>query len=143
MPSPSYTKEELTDWLYSKTKFHDLFNDYVLSDYTSDKRPSIDRIDDNQGYSFGNIELTTWAVNQKRAYENIRKGNNNRHITIPVAQYSMTGTHIADYPSFREASRETGIDDYSIALCARGLKNKKHAGGYLWKIIEEELNLCA
>lgn len=68
----------------------------------------------------------------------MRAAKNDRHITFAVSQYSITGTHIADYVSFNEASRETGVDDYTIALCARGLKNKKHAGGFLWKLKEEQ-----
>ena len=137
MPTPSYSKEELREWLMSKELFHKLFNDYVNAGYESFSRPSIDRVDDNKPYTFDNIELVTWGVNQDRAYKNLRKAKNDRHIAYPVAQYSITGIHISDYVSFKEASRETGVDDYCIALCARGLKGKKQAGGYIWKLIEE------
>jgi len=137
MELPSYTKQELSDWLYSKDTFHQLFNEYVNSGYSSKLRPSIDRIDDNKPYIFSNIQLVTWGINQDRAYKSLREAKNDRHISYPVAQYSITGEHIADYISFKDAHRETGVDDYSIALCARGLKNKKHAGGYIWKLIPE------
>lgn len=55
MPSPTYSKDELSDWLYSNPLFHALFNNYVNNGYDSKLRPSVDRLDDNLSYCFENI----------------------------------------------------------------------------------------
>jgi hypothetical protein len=138
-PEPSYSKNELQEWLYSQERFHELFRQWEASNFQSTSKPSIDRRNDNLPYTLDNIELVSWETNQLRAYENMRKGKNRRHQTFPVAQLTQSGELIGEYCSFAEASRNTGVDDYSIALCARGMKNKKHAGGYIWKLIEESL----
>lgn len=49
----------------------------------------------------------------------------------PVQQYTVDGLYITEYPSIREASRQTGIGLNAIGLNLRG--KQKHAGCYVWK----------
>lgn len=72
--APSYTREELRHWLYSQDLFHELYEIWAESDYMSLLKPSIDRINNNKGYSMDNIRLMTWAENDARGHRDIREG---------------------------------------------------------------------
>ena len=50
-----------------------------------------------------------------------------------VNQYTIDGIFIAQYPTIREAERQTGIDNVWISGCCKGKYGYKTAGGYLWK----------
>ena len=43
---------------------------------------------------------------------------------------------IKEYPSVREAERQTGLYHSNISKCCKGLKNYKSVGGYIWKYKE-------
>jgi len=62
-----------------------------------------------------------------KAYDTLRK-----RLSIKVNQYTRAGKFIASFPSSREAEKQTGVQDSSIALCIKGAY--KHAGGFIWKI---------
>ena len=49
-----------------------------------------------------------------------------------VNQFSIDGIFIAQYPSIREAERQTGIDNAWISGCCRGKYGYKTAGGFIW-----------
>jgi hypothetical protein len=51
-----------------------------------------------------------------------------KHIVI---QYSKDGNFITQYPSLREAQRQTGVHNGNIRHCCRG--TIKTAGGFIWK----------
>ena len=50
-----------------------------------------------------------------------------------VNQYTVDGIFIAQYPTIREAERQTGIDNGWISACCRRKYGYKTAGGYIWK----------
>ena len=52
----------------------------------------------------------------------------------PVLQFSKDGEFIAEYPSVREACRQTGCHNQSICKCCKG--KRKSCGGYVWKYKE-------
>lgn len=64
---PEYSKSEFREWLFSRGNFETLFNNWVLSDYESDLRPSGDRIDDSKPYTLDNLSLVEWRQNNGRA----------------------------------------------------------------------------
>ena len=73
--------------------------------------PSVDRIDDNIGYTISNIQLMTWGENDKKAHDDMRDGkliggNKNK----PVLQFTKDGKFIAEYISQNEASRQNEIN---------------------------------
>ena len=49
----------------------------------------------------------------------------------PVLQFSKNGEFIAEYPSAREAERQTGCRNGSICECCKG--KRKSCGGYIWE----------
>lgn len=57
---------------------------------------------------------------------------NCKSLSKPVLQYTLDGQFVAEYPSIREASRQTGININGISRCCRGDKRYSHSGGYVW-----------
>lgn len=55
-----------------------------------------------------------------------------------VFQYTLDGQLIGKYPSVRQASRDTGINQGSICECCKGNKWHNTAGGYVWHYKEKE-----
>lgn len=60
---PTYSKNELYAWLITSDMWHQIYNNWVNNNYNLDLTPSIDRLDDSIGYSFDNIQVTTWYFN--------------------------------------------------------------------------------
>lgn len=64
---PTYSKEELRMWLAKepmKTIFEELYSEWVESDYQKEFTPSLDRLDNDKGYSLDNIQIVTWEQNR-------------------------------------------------------------------------------
>jgi len=132
-PMPSYTKNELKDWLFSQSKFHHLHHLWRVSNYDKVLKPSIDRKDDYLPYSFSNIQLCTWGENKQKQSNDIRFGTSTSGSAKckAVLQISKKGYVVAEYFSAREAKRQTLIGDSDITRVCRG--GRKYAGGYMWK----------
>ena len=78
--APQYTLSELKEWFFVNKKFEKIYQDWVDSKFEKDLTPSVDRINDLDGYSFENIQLITWC-------ENNRKGNNESIYGIHKRKY--------------------------------------------------------
>jgi len=63
MPLPTYSKEELYEWLMASQEFHHIFNLWIISGYDTRLAPSIDRANPYKPYTFDNIEIMTWNEN--------------------------------------------------------------------------------
>ena len=127
---PNYTSKELKEWVLSQSNFEELYNNWVKSNYNKDLTPSIDRIKDDKGYSFDNIQLVTWYYNNNKQYKNKKNGENQKNC-LTVIQYSKNNEFIKEYYSIHQAERETNIASATICLVCQ---NKgKTAGGYIWK----------
>jgi len=124
MDAPRYTKDELHDWLYSQSHFHELYDTWVRSRYAKALVPSVDRINDSVSYIFSNIQLMTWENNNIKGYMGNRK---------QVAKYTPCGVLLRYYTSIKEAARVTDTDRIGIANCCSGYRNQKLAGGFMWK----------
>ena len=81
-------------------------------------------------YGSGNYKRTEKT---KKKMSEAQTGNHNRPQT-PVLQYSKSGEFIAEYPSIKEAEKQTGCNQASICNCCKG--NRKSAGGFIWKYKE-------
>ena len=131
--SPEYTKLELQEWLYNQELFHKLYSEWVQSGYSPRLKPSVDRKNDNIHYCINNIQLMTWEENKAKASTDMRAGKLT-HGSNPqktVTQYTKNDEFVAEYPSTREAGRQTQTNYSSIASCCRG---KLHStGGFVWK----------
>lgn len=84
----------------------------------------------SEGHRKNLSEALTGRVFTEEHKKNIRENTPSK----PVLQYSKTGEFIAEYPSTREAERQTGISSGNICNCCKG--KQKSAGGFIWKYKE-------
>lgn len=82
-----------------------------------------------------NLEWCTYLENNTHAYEKLGKLQKNKKGSIAVVQYDLKGNFIKEYPSIREAQRQTGIN--AIDKVCKGIQNRSQAGGYKWKYKED------
>ena len=127
---PTYTKQELKDWLFTHVLFEDLYFKWVESDYDKYLIPSIDRINDYLPYTFDNIQLMTWGENDKKGIRDMKNGVNNKQ-NISVHQINTEGEVINTYYSMNQAERETSIQQSNISEVCSGRRNI--AGGFRWE----------
>ena len=126
----NYSIIELSYWLLRQSLFHKLYENWKLSNYSSDLRPSCDRKDDYKPYSICNIQLMTWRENRAKGWSDRRNGINNKVSKI-VLQMDLNGTLINQHHSIMDASRNTCVSKSNISNCCNG-KGYYSAGGYLW-----------
>jgi hypothetical protein len=124
---PLYTSKDFRDWLFSQTLFHHIFHLWEISNYDNMLIPSVDRIKDEDGYTFGNIQIMTWQENLDKAHRDNICGRKRKE----VIQYSKDGVFVESYESIKEASRKTGLSQGNISLVCIGERN--HTGGFVWK----------
>lgn len=133
-PMPSYTREELGEWLFAQPNFDKLFNAWLDSGRDKNLAPSIDRDKNHLPYTFNNITLMTWQANKEKAEYDSRKGElitNNPHKTV-IGKHKKTGK-IVEFISASEASRKLGVSRNGISQCCNGNNRYSHAGGYKWE----------
>lgn len=117
---PQYSKEELASWVMSQENFTQLYSDWVESNYTTDFKPSCDRLDNSKGYSFDNIELVTFLENKQRAHKDTINGELGSS-QVEVFQYTLDGKFKQKYQSMNAAaSSEDTLDQRNISACCRG-----------------------
>lgn len=80
-----------------------------------------------------NLEWATYRENNIHAIKYLRINRLNNKSSKPVFQYTKEGFFIREYPSMREAQRQTGIHAIDKAC----LGQRKTAGGYTWKYKED------
>lgn len=131
-PMPTYIKQELTDWLYSQTKFHELYDNWKASGFERWSTPSCDRKDDYKGYSLNNLQLMTWRENNNKSFEDRKNGINNKTNKAIIGIHIETGKEL-EFHSQGEAERATGIGQRNISSCCLKKPMHKSAGGYVWK----------
>jgi len=100
-------------------------------------KPSIDRINNNKGYSFDNIQIMTWAENKAKGHRD-HKSCKLQIDQKPTCQFSLDGKLIKEYPSQSQASRETKIHKVNISKCCLG--KREVAGGYRWEFKNKKDN---
>mgnify|MGYP007055198793 CR=1 FL=1 len=122
-----YSKDELKEWLY-KSGFKIIFDEWVASGYISALKPSVDRIDDFNGYSFDNIIISTWRKNREHQRSDIINGVGTGGIRCKTL-YKFDGVRnlIASYVSYSSAARDVG---YSLEYQIK--KRSKCRNGYYW-----------
>ncbi|MBQ7737052.1 MAG: HNH endonuclease [Oscillospiraceae bacterium] len=94
--------------------------------------PIVHHIDDNKlNNCVENLFWCTRGQNNSFSFS-ARKGHVIKDRVIE--QYSMDGTLLATYSSFRNASNAIGIKNTNlISKCCRNLRGRKSAYGYIWR----------
>lgn len=148
---PDYDLESFRMWLFNQPNFDKLYFNWGASNYDKNKAVSVDRIDDNIGYIFSNMRLTTWKVNNKKANQDMRVGKlkNGANPQKPVIQYR-------EFSSLMEAERNMDIDHRKLSkVCNEGVKidgfnwkfkkpkgfNEEELGKVIYKFIESSLEV--
>ena len=67
----------------------------------------------------------------KHPTEEIRKKMSENRPSKSVLQFSKSGELIAEYPSGKEAQKQTGLPTSNICSCCKG--RQKSCGGYIWR----------
>ena len=118
---PAYTLEEMRSWMLKQDNLSSLME---VHKETGDSLmvPSINRLNDEVGYTFDNIELITWKENREIQPAKQLK---------PVIQMTLEGDFIKEWDSIREAARVTGIDRSTIGKVCKG--KQKTAGKCKWE----------
>lgn len=116
---PAYTVEELIGRYAADPEFLALHQAWLESGRDKKLAPSFDRKRNAEGYSFDNIELTTWAENDRRFREEWK---------IPVLVFKGD-LWVGRYESLQAAREELGICHQSSA--GPFLNSDRKTKGYL------------
>jgi len=126
-PRPTYTLNELREWLSEQPNLDSIVQSWRDSGFKSKLKPSIDRLNDNLGYSFDNIRLVTWEENNRKQKEKEFLGDS--VMARRVYQLDIeTEEILAEFASISIAQRTIGG---AISDCLNGRGNT--AAGYKWK----------
>lgn len=125
-----YTKIELAKWLYSN-KFKVMFDEWAESGYKKDKKPSVDRVDSNKGYSFCNIKLVTWLDNRNLQYDDIKLGRGSGGKRCKPVAKIIGNKIIAEYVSYSSALRDMG---YSLEYQLKN--NVPCRNNFYWRYLD-------
>ena len=145
---PEYTREWLADYVLNHKDFDSLYLKYVESGYDKYLIPSVDRLDDNIGYTKDNIRLVSFMENMEHCYsaarkkEHDNKGWDNGALTPhrAVVQLTLSGDYVNAFISVSEAARSVvGASNSKIPMACSG-KRKTHAG-YRWAYLEDYVNI--
>lgn len=132
MEQPSYTKEEFIKWLLN-TNFDILYINWINSDYNTNLRPSINRLEDLKSYSLDNIELITWEENRKIGHLDRKLGIGRSGLSRckKVVQYDINMNYINEFNSQSIAAKETNSIQVSISKCCRKILNSTN--GFIFR----------
>ena len=118
------------DWIH--TVFDTFSNREDALDYEAFLMGMFDSI--GSGYNISSYSSAhSHTEESKRRMSEAKIGNHNSP-QKSVLQFSKTGEFIAEYPSTKEAGRQTGCYQSNICRCCKG--KLKSTSGYIWKYKE-------
>lgn len=127
-PLPNYTLNELIEWTKNQSNWDSLYKEWVKSDYERMLAPSIDRLDSLKPYSFDNIRLVSWRINQQQSADDKYDATDTRTLR-PVRALTLTGELYKEYPSISQAMRDMDTKSaHGIVSVANGIPIKQTNG---------------
>lgn len=132
-PVPTYSQQELSNFLQSNKTFMDLYENWKQQKYPLWKKPSCDRIDSNKPYTLENLQVITWKENQSNGALDVKNGVI-PHSSKPVIQLTLDGKEVQRYHSTQAAARAiNAVSSSRIAAVARKTPGRHTAYGYKWE----------
>lgn len=134
--APTYSQQELGDWIISQPNFNSLYQTWIESDFNHFKSVSIDRLDNSKGYSFDNIQLVDFQTNCDNAYRDVRHKVLHNSALLngghrAVTRLTLKGVPICSYISMSAAAEAMNSDRHqSISACC--MFNKLYWRDSLW-----------
>ena len=128
---PTYTMEELREWMFSQKLFHELYDNWKNSGYDSWLTPSCDRMDDYKPYTLSNLQLMTWRENNLKFHADKKNGVNNKANKSVIGTHLITGEIVRFY-SACDAERSLNVCCQNISGCIRN--KRRSSGGYKWEL---------
>lgn len=127
---PQYSKEEFLKYCINSEKFVELWVGWVYGGYDRLLAPSIDRIKNEYGYSFENIQVMTLEENVAKFHYDIMNGKTTKVIKRVNQICLKTDVVLESFYSIKAASVATNVDKCDISKCANS--KRKTAGGFKW-----------
>lgn len=131
-PLPKYARESLYAWAIANN-LNALVALWAASGYQKDLSPSVDRLNPNDHYRFGNIRLVTWKDNNEKAYEDRKACIHVTRQNKRVEQLTLDRVHVAYYESIASAARATGGIRSNINAMCKEHPVIKSVKGFLWQ----------
>lgn len=96
----------------------------------------VNHIDENKdNNSADNLEWCSWNYNLDYGTRVQRVA---QKISKAIRQYSLKGELIKEYPSAREAERQTGFANANISACCKRKAHYNTQYGYIWRFAEDD-----
>ena len=135
---PTYSEDDLYQWLKALPNFHEIFEGWVDSGYLTRFRPSVDRKDDYISYTLDNIELVTWNENNQKGYSSKITGDNNKK-NLAVDMLDMDGKFLERFYSVSEAARRfNGVPSNIVGAINNRVSTRKLPDGTTRKSISTQ-----
>ena len=126
---PTYIEKELFQWVVNQPHFQQLYDAWVISEYSSKLKPSCDRKNDYISYTLDNLQLVTWDENNARGYAANIDGSSTKK-SVAVDMLSMSGEFIQRFHSISEAARQfNGIPSNITGAINHRVSQKKNPDG--------------
>jgi len=122
---PCFSISEFKEWITSQPRFENIIKNWVDSSFNTYLAPSVDRIDDNVGYMFSNMQLVTWV-------ENMEKSHNDRSHEVYV--YDIKGNLVKKVSNSFAASLFTKDSPFVVRNNCKGV-SKLSSCGYQYKYV--------
>lgn len=124
-----FSKEEFNLWL-NANDFKAIYDFWVKSGYKKNCKPSVDRLNDFEGYSFDNMRLVTWKDNHNHQKEDILTGKGTSGKRCHgIGKYSKDGELLNTYTSYQDVRRKEGYCVHYPIKNSYPCKN-----GFIWKL---------
>ncbi len=129
---PTYTREELSEWMMSSTDFHVMYDNWCRLDYQSDYRPSVDRLDNSIGYTMANIRLVSFRDNYMQYHTDKVKGIETENCKA-IVKLTKDGKIVGEYFSVAEALRQHGKKPNNARISAVLTGARKYYLHHRWE----------